>query len=58
MLIVIVRSVFEEDGKYYPQVLLDDLNKMSVETFYQKCSDLILKDAKDYYENDKKKLKE
>ena len=58
MLIVIVRSVFEEDGKYYPQVLLDDLNKMSVETFYQKCSDLILKDAKDYYENDKKRLKE
>ena len=40
MLIVIVRSVFEEDGKYYPQVLLDDLNKMSVETFYQKRSDM------------------
>ena len=57
MLIVIVRSVFEEDGKYYPQVLLDDLNKMSVETFYQKCSDLILKGAKDYYENDKKRIK-
>ena len=24
MLTVIVRSVFEEDGKYYPQVFLDD----------------------------------
>ena len=24
MLIIIVRSVFEEDGKYYPQVLLDE----------------------------------
>ena len=23
MLIVIVRSIFEEDGKYYPQVFLD-----------------------------------
>ena len=23
MLTVIVRSIFEEDGKYYPQVLLD-----------------------------------
>ena len=57
MLIVIVRSVFEEDGKYFPQVLLDDLNKMSVETFYQKRSDVILKDAKDYYENDKKRIK-
>ena len=24
MLRIIVRSVFEEDGKYYPQVFLDD----------------------------------
>ena len=24
MLTVIVRSVFEEDGKYYPQVFLDE----------------------------------
>ena len=24
MLTIIVRSVFEEDGKYYPQVFLDD----------------------------------
>ena len=24
MLIIIVRSVFEEDGKYYPQVFLDE----------------------------------
>ena len=24
MLTIIVRSVFEEDGKYYPQVLLDE----------------------------------
>ena len=24
MLAVIVRSVFEEDGKYYPQVFLDE----------------------------------
>ena len=24
MLTVIVRSVFEEDGKYFPQVFLDD----------------------------------
>ena len=24
MLTVIVRTVFEEDGKYYPQILLDE----------------------------------
>ena len=24
MLTIIVRSIFEEDGKYYPQVFLDD----------------------------------
>ena len=24
MLTVIVRSIFEEDGKYYPQVFLDE----------------------------------
>ena len=24
MLIIIVRSVFEEDDKYYPQIFLDD----------------------------------
>ena len=24
MLTIIVRSVFEEDGKYYPQVFLDE----------------------------------
>ena len=29
MLTVIVRSVFEEDGKYYPQIFLDEYVCMS-----------------------------
>ena len=32
--------------------------KMSKETYYQKQRDVILKRAKDYYENDKERLKE
>ena len=31
--------------------------KMSEETFYQKHRDVILKRAKDYYENDKERLR-
>ena len=57
---ITIRTVFEEDGKLYPQVFLLSI-KMS-ETidlaYYQKKQNLILNKAKDFYKNNKERLKE
>ena len=56
MMTIIIRAVFEEDGKLYRQVF-DECNSVEL-TYYEKNRDVILNRAKDYYENDKERLRD
>ena len=67
---ITIRSVFEEDGKFY---FLDDalyelnlqiflscikMSEIADLTYYQRNKDVILNKAKDFYKNNKERLRE